>query len=96
MLVDKNELRTWVKILLKEFPVHKMSKETSERLNKIDLALFGDNNGNVGMIKKTEEIHAVLVGTRFTGKVILWFFGGLSVISGGIFALIKTLKWLAN
>ncbi len=42
-----------------------------------------------GMESKINDIHKVFVGSKFTGKFIVGFFGVAGIISGGIFAIIK-------
>jgi len=64
-------------------------------IEEVKLALFGDGNGNKGIVAMVKEMHEVFYNTKWTTKMALKFFGGLGIITGGIIGvweLIKRLK----
>lgn len=57
------------------------------------VAFFGDEN-NLGAIEKINEMHAVFTSTKWTGKILLGFFGGIGVITGAVIGVIELIKRL--
>lgn len=58
-----------------------MTEEEKNRLLLVESALFGNVKiGEIGMVKKVDEIWTVLVGLSFIGKLGTW----LAVIIAGV------------
>lgn len=58
-----------------------MSQEENKRLEKIEHALFGDEQvGEIGMVKKMDEVWGLLIGISFIGKMATW----LAVVAAGV------------
>jgi len=69
--------------------------ELREMVVKINVALFGDLNGNKGMEGKVDELWQNFVGGKMAWKIFIGFLTFLGLIGGLIVALIKILqnKW---
>ena len=59
-------------------------------------ALYGDpKNGDIGVVKKIDEMYVVFSGLGFIGKIATWLaiiLAGVGSVWGGIFHFIKGLK----
>lgn len=57
-------------------------------VQKHEVALFGDGNGNKGIVDKINEMYDVFNKTKLTGKVILTI-----IVTAGAIALAITNLW---
>ncbi len=76
----------------------KILQEHGKQLDRLNCAIYGDprNSKTKGMQEMITEVHGLVVKYKFTGKFILIFFGGISVVAGGIYTFIKVIKSLAT
>ncbi len=61
-------------------------------ITEVKIALFGDENGGKGLIKKVDEMHEVFTNTKWTTKIVLGIFAGVGIITGGIIGMIELLR----
>lgn len=70
----------------------KEHEEIKNKLNKIELAFFGDGNGHKGMMNKVDEMHEVFTSSRFTAQFIIKAFATVGIIAGAIVGLFEVIK----
>lgn len=64
-------------------------------IEEVKIALFGDGTEeNIGIDKMVREMHKVFTRTKWTTKVVIGFFAGIGVITGGIIGVWEVLKRL--
>ena len=61
-------------------------------ITEVKIALFGDENGNKGLIKKVDEMHAVFTNTKWTTKIVLGICGGVAIITGSVVGVVELFK----
>ena len=67
-------------------------QELNESITKIHLALFGDGNGNKGLVDKVDEMHKVFTSTNWAISFVIKTFGAIGVVAGTILALYTLFK----
>lgn len=60
-------------------------------IEEVKIALFG-NDGNKGLIKKVDEMHAIFTNTKWTGKLLFGIIAGIGVITGSVVGVIELIK----
>ena len=68
------------------------NKRTCENDLKVHLALFGDGNGNKGMVAKFDDIYKVVVMTQGATKFFISFIAFVATIIGGVYTLMSIFK----
>ena len=84
----KSELEKHVK---EDFKQHIMMMETDRRLLT---AMFGDKNGNPGIVRQVQEMHKVFTSANWMIKLVLKIFGAIGLITGAVIGLIELIKRL--
>lgn len=59
---------------------------------KMSYALFGDDNGNIGMQEMVKEMHAVFTKTNWAVRSMVKIFIGIGAITGGLIGIIELFK----
>lgn len=99
---------TELRVKIDDIPKNLGCKAHSNRLEKLENAIYGDRDDDESfgmraqmrlMSKQLTEMQSVVNemyiffnGTKGTSKLIVYVFSGISVISAGIFALMKAFK----
>lgn len=69
-----------------------MDCQTNCGIDEVKIALFGDGNGDKGIILMVREMHAVFTHTNWAVKTILKAFAAIGVITGAVIGLIELFK----
>ena len=70
----------------------KEHRELKLAVQKIDLALFGDQNGNIGMVAKVDEVHTAFTAGNAVLKFILKFIAAVGAIGAIVYTYLKIFK----
>lgn len=73
-----------------------MEEKTQEQINSdLHKALYGNSEtGDLGLVKKTDEIYSILSAFKLFGKAIMWIalvLGSVGTAVAGYFQIIKHL-----
>jgi len=83
---------------IKESVSHLNCRANNSRLNKLEVAIYGDKQDDTspGMKMQLDEMHKFFIGTKGASRLIVWMFGGLATIGAGLMALKVFLKQMLN
>ena len=68
-----------------------------KRIQKLERALFGDGNGNIGMEKKLDAMYEIFTGASFTWSFFIKVIVFLGTVAVGYAAFLKIISfWKGN